>query len=88
MRDTACGSASALSRLAGIVAPLIAGLLLAISINLPLFLSVVLFVVCVGCMLSLPYETRRDPSQIALDLSGEQEEEEEGEAERYRDGLN
>ncbi len=88
VRGTACGSASALSRLAGIVAPLIAGLLLAISINLPLFLSVVLFVVCVGCMLSLPYETRRDPSQTTLDLSGEQEEEEEGEAERYRDDLN
>ncbi|KDN52949.1 MFS general substrate transporter [Tilletiaria anomala UBC 951] len=61
VRGTACGSASALSRLAGIVAPLAAGVLIAIDINLPLFLSIALFAVCVGCMLALPYETRRRP---------------------------
>ena len=67
VRGTACGSASALSRLAGIIAPLVAGVLLAININLPLFLSVALFAVCVACMLSLPHETRRPPEQDTLD---------------------
>ena len=75
IRGTACGSASALSRLAGIVAPLVAGALLAIQINLPLYLSIVLFVVCVGCMLSLPYETRQPPQHLS-DLESHEVEEE------------
>ncbi|SDA00037.1 BZ3501_MvSof-1269-A2-R1_Chr2-2g04410 [Microbotryum saponariae] len=42
-RGTACGIASALSRLAGIFAPIITGLLLSINVSLPLFLSSLCF---------------------------------------------
>ncbi|KAJ2843133.1 hypothetical protein J3B02_005363, partial [Coemansia erecta] len=42
VRGTACGTASALGRVAGIIAPLITGLLLEISTTVPLYVSVAL----------------------------------------------
>lgn len=62
IRGTACGIASALSRLAGIFAPLVAGLLMVSSIYLPMYLSVVMFMVSCGCMILLPLETRQYPN--------------------------
>lgn len=58
LRGTASGTASALSRLAGILAPVIAGLLLQMNVNLPLYLGFGLFAVTVWLQISLPYETR------------------------------
>lgn len=58
IRATGCGSASAISRLAGIVAPLTAGWLFAISPALPLYLSVITFAVVATAMAALPIETR------------------------------
>lgn len=57
-RGTACGIASALSRLAGIAAPIITGLLLSINVSAPLFLSSVCFFVTAACAIMLPIETR------------------------------
>ncbi|GAA6007178.1 hypothetical protein JCM10207_001534 [Rhodosporidiobolus poonsookiae] len=48
-RGTACGLASALSRLAGIIAPLFTGFLLSLSISLPLFMSGVCFFATAAC---------------------------------------
>ncbi|KAG0140322.1 hypothetical protein CROQUDRAFT_53447 [Cronartium quercuum f. sp. fusiforme G11] len=64
IRGTACGIASALSRLAGIFAPLVAGVLMVSSIYLPMYLSVGMFLVSGLCMTLLPVETRqaRNPS--------------------------
>ncbi|KAJ2815527.1 hypothetical protein FBU31_006896 [Coemansia sp. 'formosensis'] len=58
VRGTACGMASALGRVSGIVAPLITGLLLGISTVVPLYVSVGLLWVAAGCMMALPIETR------------------------------
>ncbi|KAJ1819865.1 hypothetical protein LPJ60_003534 [Coemansia sp. RSA 2675] len=58
VRGTACGMASALGRVSGIVAPLITGLLLGISTVVPLYVSVGLLWIAVGCMVLLPIETR------------------------------
>ncbi|KDE04406.1 hypothetical protein MVLG_05196 [Microbotryum lychnidis-dioicae p1A1 Lamole] len=52
-RGTACGIASALSRLAGIFAPIVTGLLLSINVSLPLFLSSLCFLLAAlaaGCL--------------------------------------
>ncbi|SCV70168.1 BQ2448_1562 [Microbotryum intermedium] len=53
-RGTACGIASALSRLAGIFAPIITGFLLSISVSLPLFLSALCFLFAALAAWSLP----------------------------------
>jgi hypothetical protein len=63
LRGTASGTASALSRFAGILAPLLAGVLMDIDANLPLYLGFGLFAVTVYLQLSLPYETRREPEE-------------------------
>ncbi|GAA5903456.1 MFS transporter [Sporobolomyces salmoneus] len=53
LRGTAGGIASALSRLSGIVAPLLTGALLSISISLPLFLSALCFFATAVCAWNL-----------------------------------
>lgn len=59
LRGTACGTASALSRMAGILAPVLAGALMQLGgINLPLYIGFALFGVTVWLQLALPYETR------------------------------
>ncbi|GAA5864177.1 hypothetical protein JCM8547_001280 [Rhodosporidiobolus lusitaniae] len=52
-RGTACGIASALSRLAGIIAPLFTGVLLSINISLPLFVSGACFFATAACAWAL-----------------------------------
>ncbi|KAI8322188.1 MFS general substrate transporter, partial [Martensiomyces pterosporus] len=58
IRGTACGMASALGRVAGIIAPLITGLLLELSSTLPMYISVALLWAASVCMVALPIETR------------------------------
>ncbi|KAM3579732.1 hypothetical protein VKS41_007816 [Umbelopsis sp. WA50703] len=59
VRGTAVGTASALGRIAGIISPIVSGILLTISTVLPLYVSVVGFVLVGGCVLLLPVETRK-----------------------------
>ncbi|ORX36134.1 major facilitator superfamily domain-containing protein [Kockovaella imperatae] len=56
IRGTACGTSAALSRLAGVVAPVFAGFLLTVSPSLPLFVSAAIFVLTAVCALLLPFE--------------------------------
>ncbi|GAK62466.1 MFS general substrate transporter [Moesziomyces antarcticus] len=68
IRGTACGTASAISRVAGIVAPLLAGWAYSIVPALPLFIATSALVVVTAAMALLPIETRGravDPAQIA-----------------------
>ncbi|KAJ7069406.1 MFS general substrate transporter [Mycena amicta] len=53
VRGTACGIASALSRIGGIIAPLLGGLLLLFSRAAPVYASMVVFVLAAACVLFL-----------------------------------
>ncbi|KAK0203016.1 MFS general substrate transporter [Desarmillaria ectypa] len=53
VRGTACGIASALSRIGGMIAPLIGGMLLMIDRTVPVYTSVVVFVIAGVCVLFL-----------------------------------
>ncbi|KAJ1678420.1 hypothetical protein EV182_004081 [Spiromyces aspiralis] len=59
VRGTGCGVASALSRVAGIIAPLLAGLLIAWSLVSVLYASMAILVVAGICMVLLPIETAK-----------------------------
>lgn len=63
LRGTASGTASALSRFAGMLAPIVAGWLFSISLNAPLVISVALFISAVIMAIALPIETRGRPSE-------------------------
>lgn len=54
IRGTASGTSAAISRLTGILAPVLAGSLLAISASLPLAASAGLFAMTAVCALGLP----------------------------------
>lgn len=58
VRGTACGMAAAVSRLAGITSPVATGLMLGISVSLPLYVSAACFAIAAYCMITLPIETR------------------------------
>ncbi|KAJ7701373.1 major facilitator superfamily domain-containing protein [Mycena rosella] len=53
VRGTACGIASALSRIGGMIAPLLGGALLLVSRAAPVYTSMVAFVCAAGCVLLL-----------------------------------
>lgn len=53
IRGTACGIASALSRIGGMIAPLLGGSLLMIDRSVPVYTSVVVFIVAASCVLML-----------------------------------
>ncbi|KAK0238623.1 MFS general substrate transporter [Armillaria nabsnona] len=53
VRGTACGIASALSRIGGMIAPLVGGMLLMIDRTVPVYTSVVVFVIAGICVLFL-----------------------------------
>jgi MFS family permease len=59
VRGTAVGTASALGRIAGIISPIVSGILLTVSTVLPLYVSVVGFVLVGGCVMLLPVETKK-----------------------------
>ncbi|EEB94899.1 hypothetical protein MPER_06213, partial [Moniliophthora perniciosa FA553] len=56
VRGTACGIASALSRVGGMIAPILGGTLLVISRSVPVYTSVVVFVLSGLCVLMLKVE--------------------------------
>ncbi|SJX60238.1 uncharacterized protein SRS1_11552 [Sporisorium reilianum f. sp. reilianum] len=58
IRATACGTASAISRVAGIVAPLLAGWAFSLSPAVPLFMATSVLVIVTLAMAMLPIETR------------------------------
>ncbi|KAI8099794.1 major facilitator superfamily domain-containing protein [Halteromyces radiatus] len=58
VRGTAVGTASGLGRVAGIISPIVSGILLTISTSLPLYVSVIGFIIVGVCIVLLPYETR------------------------------
>ncbi|KAI8378526.1 major facilitator superfamily domain-containing protein [Blakeslea trispora] len=65
VRGTAVGTASGLGRVAGIVSPIMSGILLTINVSLPLYVSVVGFAIVGLCVVLLPYETRtKKPSTL------------------------
>ncbi|KAJ7043097.1 MFS general substrate transporter [Mycena alexandri] len=53
VRGTACGIASALSRIGGMIAPILGGALLIVSRAAPVYTSMVAFVLAAGCVLLL-----------------------------------
>jgi len=58
VRGTACGIASAFGRVSGIIAPMVTGALLSISVSVPLYVSAFLFSISGICMVLLPIETK------------------------------
>jgi len=54
LRGTGCGIASALSRLAGIIVPILTGSLLMLSVSLPLFVSIMAFAASAVFMYLVP----------------------------------
>jgi hypothetical protein len=54
IRGTACGTSAALSRLAGVIAPVGAGFLIQISESLPLIATTVIYIATAGLALALP----------------------------------
>ncbi|KAI5477168.1 MFS transporter [Pseudohyphozyma bogoriensis] len=61
LRGTAGGIASALSRLGGIMAPILTGVLLSINTSLPLYVSALFCAITAAAMILLPIETRGGP---------------------------
>jgi len=66
IRGTACGTSAALSRLAGVIAPVGAGFLIKISANLPLFATAIIFVLTALCALALPKDRVSKGSTIGV----------------------
>lgn len=58
VRGTAVGTASGLGRIAGIVSPIITGILLTVNTSLPLYISVIGFAIVGLCVMLLPFETK------------------------------
>ncbi|CAO3615751.1 unnamed protein product [Cunninghamella blakesleeana] len=58
VRGTAVGTSSGLGRVAGIISPILSGLLIAINTTLPLYVSVAGFSLVGVFIVLLPYETR------------------------------
>ncbi|KAG8982864.1 hypothetical protein FRB90_006450 [Tulasnella sp. 427] len=57
IRGTACGTASALSRIGGMIAPILGGHLLARDSSLPMYTSAAILTVAAACVLLLPTDT-------------------------------
>ncbi|KAF9086584.1 hypothetical protein BGX23_008776 [Mortierella sp. AD031] len=58
IRGTACGVAAAMSRLAGIITPLIVGAMLTVNTYFPLYTASIGFFISAVCMCFLPIETK------------------------------
>ncbi|TEB22963.1 membrane transporter [Coprinellus micaceus] len=59
IRGTACGIASALSRIGGMIAPILGGILLMIDRSVPVYTSVVIFAIAGFCVLLLQEKPRQ-----------------------------
>ncbi|SNX81515.1 uncharacterized protein MEPE_00220 [Melanopsichium pennsylvanicum] len=71
IRATACGTASAISRVAGIIAPLLAGWAFSLAPAVPLFLATSVLLVVTGAMALLPIETRGRAVDVAQGNGGD-----------------
>ncbi|KAF8322590.1 MFS general substrate transporter [Clavulina sp. PMI_390] len=60
VRGTACGNASALNRVAGIITPPLGGFLLDLDVSFPTYTSALAFIVATVFALALPYESAAD----------------------------
>lgn len=68
VRGTACGTASALNRVGGMIAPVLGGVLLDASPILPVYVSIGVFLFSVVCVLLLPFE--KCPSEDGKSADG------------------
>ncbi|CAE7063702.1 unnamed protein product [Rhizoctonia solani] len=72
VRGTACGTASALNRVGGMIAPVAGGILLDTSPVLPVYASIAVFLFSVVCVLLLPFEKcPTDDKNLGSDDRGE-----------------
>ncbi|CCO28811.1 putative MFS-type transporter PB1E7,08c [Rhizoctonia solani AG-1 IB] len=72
IRGTACGTASALNRVGGMIAPVAGGILLDASPAFPVYASIVVFLFSVVCVLLLPFEKCPTPGKdLGSDDRGE-----------------
>lgn len=60
IRGTAVGTASALGRIAGIISPILAGVLFLVNTSLPLYTSVIAYFIVGISIILLPPETKSD----------------------------
>jgi len=63
VRGSACGIASALSRIGGMIAPILGGQLLMIDVSFPVYASVVTFVIAGICVLFLKEAEKEEGEQ-------------------------
>lgn len=66
VRGSACGIASALSRIGGMIAPMLGGALLSINNSVPVYASIVIFVLAGLCVLLLHEEKKERSAGRAL----------------------
>jgi len=57
VRGTACGNASALNRVSGMIGPLLGGILLEIDVSFPVYASAITFLAGAVCAIMLPFES-------------------------------
>jgi len=60
VRGTAGGSASALNRIGGMIAPLLGGSVMVINKSLPVYISSAVLLLAACCVLALPYESAEE----------------------------
>jgi len=60
VRGTACGNASALNRVSGMIGPLLGGVLLNINVSFPVYASAATFFAGAACAFALPFESAVD----------------------------
>ncbi|KAH9841485.1 MFS general substrate transporter [Rhodofomes roseus] len=58
VRGSACGIASALSRIGGMIAPMLGGMLLAINQSIPVYVSIIVFAIAGFCVLLIREQPR------------------------------
>jgi len=63
VRGSACGIASALSRIGGMIAPILGGQLLTIDVSFPVYTSVVTFVIAGICVLFLKEAEKQEEGE-------------------------
>ncbi|KAG8737015.1 hypothetical protein FRC12_017314 [Ceratobasidium sp. 428] len=71
VRGTACGIASALNRVGGMIAPILGGILIESSAALPVYTSICLLAFVVVCVLLLPFEKSPDEESEGADGRGD-----------------
>ncbi|KAG8719743.1 hypothetical protein FRC08_002103 [Ceratobasidium sp. 394] len=63
VRGTACGIASALNRVGGMIGPILGGILIGSSTSLPVYTAICIFMFSAVCVLLLPFEKTPDEGE-------------------------